>query len=261
VVTPACDLGRAEFRQALLVGGSLAPLTPREWTYRPNQVKTPIIILPDGRRMWIRWDLKDIQTVRREELNVWLADGGSHQILVRLRETHAIELQQRLLADLGRVGLVAQMPATFAVSVEAFTLDTDGKLRVLDLPILRREGGVCFAGRDQEAKSMSRLTLSEAAFDELVVGITGIDEDTVHQRSRETLRRLKSTSDVLASIPTPDVEKKGFSVLNRDATDAEGKAIKQAIGLIARNRVPDTDALKGDDLKNGAIVLIVRDEF
>lgn len=259
VLTPACDLARTDFRQALMISGKLEPLLPKAWTYKPTGTKTPIVILPDGRRMWIRWDLKDIQTVKRDELNAWLADGSTHQILIRLRETHAIELQQKLLADLGRVGLVAQMPASFAVSVEAFTLDIEAKLQPLALPTLQLEGGVCFMGRDKDGKSMSRLGLSEAAVDELTVAIAGIDKETIHQKSRDTLGRLKNGPNFSTSLPVPDFDKKGFTTLTRDAKDAEGKAVQQVIGLIARNVSEDIE-LKGDEQKNGAIVLVVRDQ-
>ncbi len=187
VLTPDCDLARSDFRQALMISGKFEQLSPKAWTYKSAGTKTPIIILPDGRRMWIRWDLKDIQTLKRDELNEILADGGTHQILIRLRETHAIELQQKLLADLGRVGLVAQMPATFAVSVEVYTLNTESKLQPLVLPILQLEGGVCYMGRDADGSSTSRLGLSEAVMDELAVAIADIGSDTIHQKAQDTL--------------------------------------------------------------------------
>lgn len=262
VLTPACDLAR-DFRQALMISGKLEPLLPKAWTYKSAGTKTPIIVLPDERRMWIRWDLKDIQTVKRDELNAWLANDSTHQILIRLRETHAIELQQKLLADLGRVGLIAQMPASFAVSVEAFTIDTDAKLRSLALPILQLEGGVCYMGRDKDGKSTSRLGLSEAAVDELTVAIAGIDKETIHQRCRDTLCRLKSGSTFSTSLPVPDFDftiKKGFTKLTCDTKDAEGKTVQQVVGLIARNVSENIDSLNGDEQKNGAIVLVVRDQ-
>ena len=260
VLTPACDLARAEFRQALMISGKLEPLLPKAWTYKSAGTKTPIIILPDERRMWIRWDLKDIRTMKRDELNAWLADGSTHQILIRLRETHAIELQQKLLADLGRVGLVAQMPASFAVSVEAFTLDTDAKLRPLALPTLQLEGGVSYMGRDKDGKSTSRLGLSEAAVDELTLAIAGIDKETIHHRCRDTLCRLQSASTFSTSLPVPDFDKKGFAALTYDAKDADGKAVQEIVGLIARNVSEDINSLKGEDQKNGALVLVVRDQ-
>jgi hypothetical protein len=185
--------------------------------------------------------------------------GCAHEILIRLRETHAIELQQKLLADLGRVGLVARMPATFAVSVEPYTLNTESKLQPIALPTLQQEGGVCFTVRDKNGDSISRLRLSEAAIDELTLGIAAINKTTIHQKSQDTLGRLKNAPTILASLPVPDFGKKGFTTLMCDAKDAQGKTIQQVIGLIAHNLTADTESLKGDDQKNGALVLVVRD--
>ncbi|MBU1691422.1 MAG: hypothetical protein KKD65_11900 [Gammaproteobacteria bacterium] len=259
VLTPACDLARSGFRQALMISGKFEQLSPKAWTYKSTGTKTPIIILPDGRRMWIRWDLKDIQTLERDELNVLLVEGGTHQILIRLRETHAIELQQKLLADLGRVGLVARMPATFAVSVEAYTLNTESKLQPLSLPTLQIEGGVCYMGRDIDGNSISRLGLSEAAIDELALAIAGIDKTTINQKSQETLARLKSAATLPPSLHVPDVNKNGYITLTYEGKDANGGMVQQVIGLIARNPT-DTESLKPDVQKHGALVLIVRDQ-
>lgn len=259
ILTPACDLARSDFRQALMISGKFEQLSPKAWTYKSAGTKTPIVILPDNRRMWIRWDLKDIQTLRREELNALLADGGTHKILVRLRETHAIELQQKLLADLGRVGLVAQMPATFAVSVEAYTFNIESKLQPLVLPTLQLEGGVCYMGRDKDGNSISRLGLSEAVIDELALAIVGIDKNTIHQKTQETLTRLKNAATLPASLHVPDVNKNGYTTMTCIGKDANGEEVQHIIGLIARNPA-DTESLKTDMQKHGALVLVVRDQ-
>jgi len=260
VLTPACDLARSDFRQALMISGKIELLSPKAWTYNKSAgTRTPIIILPpDGRRMWIRWELKDIQTLKRDELNEMLAEGGTHQILIRLRETHAIELQQKLLADLGRVGLVAQMPATFAVSVEVYTFNTESNLQPLTLPILQQEGGVCYMGRDAASISTSRLGLSEAVLDELALAIAGIDKNSVHQKAQDTLARLKDTATLPPSLLAPDANKNGYTPLTCEGKDANGGVVQQVIGLIARN--PAEINLKPDMQKHGALVLVVRDQ-
>jgi hypothetical protein len=256
VLTPACDLSR-DFRQALMISGKFELLSPKAWTYKSAGTKTPIIILPDDRRMWIRWDLKDIQTLKRDELNEMLADGGTHQILIRLRETHAIELQQKLLADLGRVGLVAQMPATFAVSVEVYIFNTESKLQPLALPMLQQEGGVCYMGRDAGGDSTSRLGLSEAVLDELALAIANIRKDAIHQKAQDTLARLKDAATLPPSLPAPN--KNGYTPLTCEIKDANGETVQHIIGLIARNPA-DTDSLKSDMQKHGALVLVIRDQ-
>jgi hypothetical protein len=119
----------------------------------------------------------------------------------------------------------------------------------------RRNGGVCFTGRDKNGDSISRLGLSEAAIDELTLAIAAINKTTIHQKSQDTLGGLTNTPAISASLPVPDFGKKGFTTLMCDAKDAQGKKIQQVIGLIARNLTADTESLKGDDQKNGALVL------
>lgn len=259
ILSPPCDLVR-EFKRALIISGSLKPFRPTEWVSNKG-AKTPIIILPDGQHMWIQWDLKDFFTTNRNELDAWLGEGGQYQILIRLREAHATELQQKLLANLGRVGLIARMPATFPVIVEAYTVDTGLNLQKINLPTLLQEGGVCYTGRDIEGKPNSRLSMSQAAVDELTLAVSNINKAQVHNSAHETLDRAQSASAHLASLHIPS-DKKVLSPLTILEKDADGKPEERVIGLVCRN--PDdgilASPLTGNNRKHGAFVLVIRDQ-
>ncbi len=101
----------------LLVGGSLNALDNRTWPYKSKGVGTPIVQLPEQSRMSITWDLDDKRMLNRAELEALLGPDGPYRIGLRLRESNALELQQRTLSEMGRVGLLSKMPFTFPVEV------------------------------------------------------------------------------------------------------------------------------------------------
>ena len=55
--------------------------------------------------MSIEWDLDDQRMLKRDELVGLIRPEGIYWIGLRLRESNALELQQRMLSDMGRVGL------------------------------------------------------------------------------------------------------------------------------------------------------------
>jgi hypothetical protein len=88
VLTPACDLVRAAGRRrVLLVGGTLKPLDHKTWKYKTPGAGTPIVQLPDGRRMSITWELDDQRMLKRAA-----ADARRHGT-GRPREQDALHLR------------------------------------------------------------------------------------------------------------------------------------------------------------------------
>src|SRR5713101_2526822 len=134
VVTPGCDLQRNGAERVMLLEGKLAELKPAAWSYDDSPVRTPIIEMEDGERFWIKWNLKHIETVSSTELQTVLNAPDGFSIIDRLRESAALELQQKLLSSLGRVALLAPMPATFPIKVEAYLPAPDRTLFALDIP-------------------------------------------------------------------------------------------------------------------------------
>jgi hypothetical protein len=260
VLTPACDLVReAGVKRILFIAGKLETLRPNTWSYSEKLIKTPIIVL-EGDRMWIRWNVKDLRMLLPTEIDAILGEHGNYQIALRLRESHALELQQRALSSMGRVGLVSPMPATFPVSVSAYYLNIEGKLQQLETPIIQREGGVCYTGRDADQEENSRLVLTEPAIDELLRAIANIDENAVNVRARDTLKRLKASNslarDLQRGLDAPASFKSSLQEIRGTSAGSDGQPTAGVLGMIARNP-PELTAAQP---KYKAFVLVLRDE-
>lgn len=197
VLTPACDLQRGGAKRILLLVGKLNPLGRIDWHYRDEGVRTPVVELADKSRFWIKWDLKHIYTLSHDELaSLMKPEAGDFERIARLRESHAIEIQQKLLSNLGRIGLAAAMPATFPMLVEAYLPDTGLRLVKLEINTLTDEG-VCFVGRgDDPKKPLERLVLTESACDAIIECIATYDLNNVHPESRKLIEKLRLTSDL-----------------------------------------------------------------
>ncbi|MES1262830.1 MAG: hypothetical protein ABUL69_00635, partial [Peristeroidobacter soli] len=215
VITPACDLIRhGGTKRILLAAGKLSPLTHKDWNYKDDSLKTPIIVLSGERKMSIKWDAKDLRALLPVEIDQLIGETGAYAIALRLRESHALELQQRVLSALGRVGLIAQMPATFPVTLSAYSGDIAGRLQLIQLSEAVQKGGVCYTGRDKDGYEYSRLVLTEAAIDELLTVISTVREEAVHTTARDMLRRLQGSTafaeELQLGLKTPSSNNPGF---------------------------------------------------
>lgn len=258
VMTPACDLVRKDgAKRVLLLSGSVTDIAPKSWTYSKNTFKTPILKLGDDRRVFVRWDAKDIVTLSQADIRDLLSQGGRYHLHLRLREAHALELQQRLLAEMGRIGLVAHMPGTFPVQVEAHFHAPEG-LKKLALDVADREGGVCYVGRDEDGDEQTRLVMTEAAIDELSAQIDRLSAGDVHDKTKSSLARLqkaKSLSSMLQrGLLVPRSDKTGFAPIKANVPEEGGADTEAVIGLVGRN-----PANMKVDVKNAALVLVVTD--
>jgi hypothetical protein len=158
---------------------------------------------------------------------------------------------------MGRIGLVAHMPGTFPVQVEAHFNSPDG-LKKFDLEVAGREGGVCYVGRDEKGDEQTRLVMTEAAIDELLAKIDGVSPADVHDKTKPALARLqkaKSLSSMLQrGLTVPRSDKTGFAPI-KAMVRAEGEAeAETVVGLVGRN-----PAGMKVDIKNAALVLVVTD--
>ncbi|WP_230482673.1 hypothetical protein [Sphingomonas sp. Leaf21] len=254
VLTPVCDLQRNGAPRILLLIGEVKPLGATAWTYGED-ARTPAIRL-SGELAWIKWNLKHIDTISRAQLEEALGYSDL-KVAARLREAHAIELQQRLLSGLGRVGLVAAMPATFPVDVEIYYAGTDDKPTGLEIPALA-DGAVCFVGRDDDSNSILRLVMTESGCDGVIDALANLAEETVAEKARKALGHIKTSGD-LRKILTNGLDLKSarddrwFQIQSLSgANDGVPK-----MGLLAWNfAVPDQALEKGDLNKAGVIILV-----
>jgi hypothetical protein len=257
VLSPACDLQRNQLKRVLLLVGELVPLKIETWNARIDGAKTPVFDLGDGLRRWIRWDVKHVHTLTHAELSAMLDSANPvFEKVARLRDLHALELQQKLLASMGRVGLAAPMPATHAVRIEAFTVGDDKKLKNLNIASLA-DGGVCFIGRtDDGEKPLEKLVLTERACEDICRAIDQVDIETVHDKSRDILKELQQSQVLLQTLES------GITISGASSDRfVEFKSRDNKIqGLIARNRrQTDTLILSSKELTSSGIVLIAYD--
>lgn len=253
VLTPACDLQRKGAKRVLLLVGTLKPLTAADWSYKDEGVKTPVIEIDDGSRFWIKWDLKHIETLTHSQLEALLSVDGTFEVAARLRESHALELQQKLLSNLGRVGLVAPMPATFNMRVEAFVPNVDGVLTRIDISTLD-DGGVCFIGRDPDGKKAEeRLILTENACEAVWTHVSSIDLATIHEKTRPLVNDMKFTADVLQAL------EQGLTLPTTADSFKDIKAPSgKIVGLVKRSKVQaGVDKLERGQLPKAAVVLSI----
>jgi hypothetical protein len=254
VMTAACDLQRRATQKVLFVVGTFRPLSAAEWSYDPQPVRTPVCESPEGERFWIRWDLKHVETVGFEDLQASLNSGRAEKF-ARLRENHALELQQKLLAGLGRIGLAVPMPGTFPMRVELWLLDAEKKAIRLDVPVLREVGGVCYVGRD----SSMRLILCEEACEGICKAIDAADLTTEFGGARLATTYLRDSEDLILTLERGIALPSAAATTPKEImspTGAIGSGTRvRTIGLIIRN--PDASKVQWTNAQANAAGFIV----
>ncbi len=256
VLTPACDLQRGAAPRILLLVGAIKPLTIRDWSYGEDARTNAIRI--DGELCWIKWNIKHVDTISKPKLNEALGIGEV-KLVGRLREGHALELQQRVLSGLGRVGQMATLPATFPVRLEVFYPDVNGRLHSLEVPDLE-DGAVCFAGRGSNGGQMLRLVMTEVVCDGVLAAIANLNEEHVAERAHNALRHIKSSPD-LRRLLTQGIDLKGVNDKNwkeiASETGAQNGVSK--MGLIAWNYAVPDEPLQGGSLAKSGIIFLIHD--
>lgn len=256
VLTPACDLQRKGAPRILLLIGEIKELAPKDWSYS-GDARTAAIRL-DGELRWIKWNLKNIDTVSQTALEAALK-AGDIRTVARLRDAHAIELQQRVLAGLGRVGLVAPMPATFPVEVEVLYANAEGRLTPLPVAALS-DGAVCFVGRDDDGKQNTRLVMTEGGCDGIIEAVAGLDENQVAPVARTAFDHIRATSD-LRKLLSSGIDLNNVGSTNWKLIPSETGADKgvRSMGIVAWNySIPD-EPLKRDFLNKTGVALLIKD--
>ncbi|MFN7110237.1 MAG: hypothetical protein ACK4M2_01265 [Brevundimonas sp.] len=250
VLTPACDLAREGAPRVLLLVGELCDFRVADWSYK-NDLRTSVIEV-DGQQRWIHWDEKHVETVSWAQLE-GAFENGILSTVARLREAHTLEIQQKVLAGLGRVGMVARMPATFEVEVTAYHLDLEG--RPVELQVNGfADGAVCWAGRDAPGNQALRLALTEPAVDDLQTALREVGDENVAQNARGAYRLAARSSDfaglLMKGLPlkTAETKWKPISVSTGDTTEY--------FGLIAWNNA-DPGAVWGRGMPMGQAGVLI----
>lgn len=264
VLTPACDLQRQGAKRIFLLIGSLQQLTAKDWSYKEDPFRTPVIEIDSDNRFWIKWDLKHIETISHEELEQALDDPTGFEVIARLRESHALEIQQRLLSNLGRVGQIAQIPATFAMRVEVYVCGLDQKPSIRNIPILLEADGVCYVGRNG-FKDM-RLILPEDACDGICQELLALNLEIVHSDAHKAIEYLRQTDELMAAL-TKGITLPGFDADNlkdipSPSGECDGNGGNQkipTIGWIGRKQIVEKTKLTKNQIQKAGIILSVQD--
>ena len=262
VMTPSCDLQRQFPKRVLLLKGSLVPLTSANWFHDGVSARTPVFDMAANQRFQIKWDLKHIETISRGELDIFLDDPKGFEILARLREAHALELQQKLLSSLGRVGLIAPMPGTFPVKVDAYVPGIDNILFNLAIPALSANPGVFFGGR-KNGKEATTLVLCEDACEALCEAIQNIDFNKVHPDAKEMILRLRTSNELLIlqkGVDVTNISDNKFRDINYVIPATEKAPEEKRIsGLVRRAGEWIKENIRRGDLKKAGLILVISD--
>lgn len=254
VLTPVCDLMRDADKRApriLFLVGTPVPMERADWVYGSDNRTVAITIR--GAMSWIKWNLKHVDTLAWAQLNRALTNGRL-EIFARLRDAHALELQQRVLAGLGRVGLVAPMPATFPVSIEAFYCGLAHVPITLPMDDLVN-AAVCWVGKDQHGKPVSRLVLTEEACDSLQSAMNALSEQDIATEARSAFRHARLSHELRRKLESGlDVKNLGSKGWTPIPIDREGQPTP--VALIAWNYDPTQEVARGDRPKAGLLLVI-----
>ena len=204
VITPACDLARRGVERVALLAGRLESLDPENWSYQSRPVRTAIVILSGEGQKWIKWNLKDIRTLTWSELDDLFAAPEALSRIGRLRELYAVEIQQRALADFGRMGRPANLPAAFPVSVSLFYVDAEFKAQRLDIG--GTELATCYVGRDERSRPIHRLVLTEQTCDRIESTLRSFDSNRCHQVARSRLDAIRADTSFFGTLERGEVE-------------------------------------------------------
>ena len=238
VVSPACDLVRRGAKRVMLLSGTLKELQPKNWSYEAGPVRTAIVILPEEVRKWIEWNLKNVRSLKWDELDRLVGEGASLKRVGRLREIYAIEIQQMLLADLGRIGRPANLPVPFPVAVSLFYAGTDCKAH--KLAVEQIDSAACYVGRDRRANPVHRLVLTEQTCDHIEQALQELAQDNVLQSARASLVAVKADRGFFTRFERGEIQM---------STDAGTKAVK------ADNSQVYASIVRGGDLDEGSKIV------
>lgn len=190
VVTPSCDLARGGIAEVLVLPGTLKSLSVSDWSYGASDLRTPSFTAEDGTTYWIKWALKQRHTVSYEHLRKQIDQPDGVSRIGRMREIYSAEIQQIMLANMGRIGQISNPPASFPVTVSVSMISPDGTPQSIDLPALNE--AVCFVGKDKDSKRVDQLVLSEDACDAFRDAVQNLTPENIHTGAHQSLDAMKT---------------------------------------------------------------------
>lgn len=191
VITPACDLQREIKNNVILLKGNIRELSLNTWVCNDNELITPIVKIEDCYKS-IKWDAKSIETLSAQDVTFLLSSKKIKRV-ARLRENATLSLQQVCLSSIGRIGLIAPMPASYAIELDAYYMGSNKELKGMHLKNSESpddDFGVCYVGRHNGRKNIKRISLSEDLASNLRKAISNIVVNDVYQKNQGIINKL-----------------------------------------------------------------------
>ena len=195
-MTPACDLQRGKAPRILFMVGKTKNIDAPAAGDASTGLRTPILYLPDGKRVWVDWQRNHLLTLTNKEVSTFLSgDGTSITKVARLRTANAVSLQQQLLSNLGRVGLVAPIPSTFPVQVAVYYPSPDRVLTSLLIAGKETIDGVCYVGRRSNQKGAA-APLDSSHRSDFLDALENLTDDQIHNSSVKAISSVRQVNIV-----------------------------------------------------------------
>ncbi|KYQ99233.1 hypothetical protein AWY96_12275 [Serratia plymuthica] len=258
VITPACDLQRDIKNNIILLKGNIRELSLNTWVYNDNELITPIVKIGDYYKS-IKWDAKSIETLSAQDITLLLSSKKIKRV-ARLRENATLSLQQVCLSSIGRIGLIAPMPASYAVELCAYYMDHSKELKEVHLKhsdSLDDYFGVCYVGRYNGKRNIKRISLSEDLASNLRRAISNISIDDVLKKNQGVISQLVESIQlqelICHSLELESLKDKPYP-LHLDINGVNTK-----VGYIIED--PSQDVITNLSRKQDAALVIVIKEY
>lgn len=218
LVTPDCDIikrgNKRAARRATLIAGTLQPINAPDGSVSD--------FFRRGRKSYnVKWDIKDIRTIEFEEIE----SAADVKLVGTLRPLYAYELQQRVLSDLGRIGLAVAPAMAVMATAEAVVRGKDGPVRFA----LSKEGvASCAVIPKRGGTDKPRTLYHRRVAAELLDRLTAMGDDVSEDARADALKlRAADAQNKFVEKLCRDGQKDGeeaFGILTTLGPERTGKS-------------------------------------
>lgn len=189
-VTPDCDLverrGRRGAKRLTLVAGAIRPINAPDSSIADFFKRGSELVN-------IVWEPKDIRTMDYSEIR-----DDKYRLLGTLRPLYALELQRRVLADLGRVGL-AVAPA-MAVTARSRVVVQSRAAEPLELALPGADAATCAVIPKRGATDKARIVYHRSFAAALLDALLDIPEDLITDDGTAMLKMLRQAKSQVTLV-------------------------------------------------------------
>ena len=247
VLSQACDLQHGNTDRLLFIRGKTQPY---KWqTHEKHDAKRTPILKYDQEEFVIDWDTKSPETWTFDEARKNLSQGGKFKKVRRFRLLYALQLQQRFITDLGRVGTPTPLPARYPVGVRIYLKDNDGYPMKLCEALPDDEKAIVVVGRDAKGNSMEKLSFDPQFVDTFREAILAVEEAKLFRHARTQIVAVRNNPNFYRKLKakltiSQDQDKKPFQTAAKIATEAAKEAEKGAKAAEEAGSQAESQALR-----------------